>query len=118
MKTPRMSYHMTENQIPIMVGKDSFSNDYLTFILSEPDDLWFHVCDSPGAHVVLQNLPNVNQSDIETAARLAVKHSKVCGKKKIYKVHYSPISYVSKPKHAPPGQVEVSNERYLHVTIK
>lgn len=117
-KAPRLSYHMTANQIPIIVGKDSYSNDYLTFILSEPDDYWFHVCDFPGAHVVLQNLSNVTQDDIETAAQLAVKHSKVCHGKKNYKVHYGHVRYVSKPKHAPAGLVEIIEPNYLHVRAR
>jgi hypothetical protein len=38
----------------VYIGKDSKSNDYLTFNMSDNDDIWMHVKGVPGSHVVVK----------------------------------------------------------------
>jgi predicted ribosome quality control (RQC) complex YloA/Tae2 family protein len=39
---------------PILVGTSAKGNRHVTFKLASPEDLWFHVKDLPGAHVVVK----------------------------------------------------------------
>ena len=57
-----------------MVGKNNIQNEYITHTLAKPNDLWFHVKDSPGSHVVIKN-PNFTEEEIRTAAILAAYYS-------------------------------------------
>ena len=38
----------------IYVGRNNKSNDLLTFDYAKKDDLWLHVKDAPGSHVVIK----------------------------------------------------------------
>ncbi|MEJ7730537.1 MAG: hypothetical protein WKG00_15115 [Polyangiaceae bacterium] len=40
----------------VLVGRGDEDNDYLTFQVGEPHDLWLHVAGgTPGSHVVVRN---------------------------------------------------------------
>lgn len=59
------------------IGKNNKQNDYVTFTLGNPKDLWFHTKDIPGSHVVLKtSLPEARQEDINLAVQLAAYFSK------------------------------------------
>ena len=61
-----------------MVGKNSRQNDSLTFKSANRNDLWFHVKDAPGSHVIIKNDGReFSESAIEYAATLAAKYSSV-----------------------------------------
>jgi predicted ribosome quality control (RQC) complex YloA/Tae2 family protein len=60
----------------VIVGKNDKANDELSFNLADPDDLWFHVANIPGPHVLLRYGDGVTKADISFAARLAVQYSK------------------------------------------
>ena len=64
----------TPNGSKITVGQSALENDRLR---GAPDDWWFHAQDSPGAHVLLQG--PATPECIQTAARLAIQHSKSKG---------------------------------------
>ncbi|HPI98642.1 MAG TPA: NFACT family protein, partial [Synergistales bacterium] len=65
----------------IMVGLNSRGNRYLTFREARGIDLWFHIYEMPGAHVILKE-PNVYSSPenreilLSISASLAAYHSK------------------------------------------
>ncbi len=46
----------------VYIGKDSKSNDYLTFNIAEDNDLWFHIKGVPGGHVVIKVKDNYQQN--------------------------------------------------------
>ncbi len=43
-----------EDGMIILCGRNNIQNDNLTFKTASPDDLWFHVKNAPGTHVVLR----------------------------------------------------------------
>jgi len=45
----------TSDGLEMLVGRGGRDNDRLTFKLAAPEDFWFHVHGSPGAHVVVRN---------------------------------------------------------------
>lgn len=95
----------TSNGALVLVGKDAVENDRLTFQLSQKDDLWFHVKDVPGSHVLLRG-SNLLQEDIQHAANVAAYYSKAKNTMRA-KVEYCSIWNVSKPKCANAGLVEI-----------
>lgn len=68
----------TDDGFTIFVGKNSRQNDILTFKSAGRNDLWFHVKDAPGSHVIIKNDGReFSESAIEYAATLAAKYSSV-----------------------------------------
>ncbi|HEY3314022.1 MAG TPA: NFACT RNA binding domain-containing protein, partial [Bacillota bacterium] len=57
----------------ILVGRNNRQNDLLTLRLARPDDLWLHVKDIPGSHVILRLAPGeeAKPEEITEAALLA-----------------------------------------------
>lgn len=101
----------------ILVGRGEDDNDYLTFEVAEPHDLWLHVGDgTPGSHVVVKNprKGDVPRSVVERAAALAAWYSKARSAKRV-EVHYCLARDVSKPHDAPAGLVELA--RYDNIKV-
>ena len=91
----------------VYIGKDAKSNDYLTFIMSNKDDMWFHTKGIPGSHVVIfikENLPT--ESVIRQVAELAKKNSKASKEDNITVV-YCKRKFVKKEASMNDGQVRV-----------
>ena len=101
----------------VLIGRGSEDNDYLTFEVARPLDLWMHVGGgTPGSHVVVRNPERgeVPRSVIETAAAAAAWFSKARGSPKV-EVHYCRAADVSKPRGAPAGLVEIARFKKLKV---
>lgn len=100
----------------ILVGKNNYQNDKLTFKTARYNDTWFHTKDIPGSHVVLQNGgTEPSEEDILLAASLAAHFSKARGSSKI-PVDYTEIRYVKKPSGNKPGFVIFTNQKTLYIT--
>ena len=103
------------NGFTILVGQNSRENSHLTLKLAEPSDIFFHVSDFPGSHVILKLGEELaSREDLMDAACLAAYHSKAKDKK-IIKVDYTEKSNVSKPRKAPAGLVELSKFKTLKI---
>lgn len=101
----------------IWVGKNARSNDEL-IRLSSKNDLWLHVRDYSGSHVIIkQKGRDFPISIIEKAANLAAFHSKA-KHQSLVQVIYTPRKYVSKPKKSLPGEVNVLQETFIDVEPK
>ncbi|WP_432647913.1 Rqc2 family fibronectin-binding protein, partial [Mitsuokella sp.] len=100
----------------ILVGKNNYQNDKLTFKTARFNDTWFHTKDIPGSHVVLQNGgAEPSEEDILLAASLAAHFSKARGSSKI-PVDYTEVRYVKKPSGSKPGFVIFTNQKTLYIT--
>ncbi len=100
----------------IYVGRSPRGNADLTFRIARPSDLWFHVRQSPGAHVVLQfdSQRSATSDELERAAALAAYHSKARNSEKV-SVDYTERKHVRRQQNAPPGLVWYTNARTLLV---
>jgi predicted ribosome quality control (RQC) complex YloA/Tae2 family protein len=101
----------------IQYGRDAKSNDYLTFIVAEDEDIWMHVKGVPGSHVVIrvrENLPT--QEILKYAASLAKKNSKA-NKDNSAKVVYCQRKFVKKDPGMNDGQVKVDYINAEEITI-
>ena len=104
----------------VLVGKGSEENDHLTFDVAEPGDIWMHVDGgTPGSHVVIR-LPGGDEpprSVLEAVAEITAWYSKARDNK-IVGVCWCRARNVSKPRGAPAGLVQITNEKTLKVTPK
>ncbi|MCH5316455.1 MAG: NFACT family protein [Eubacterium sp.] len=89
----------------IFVGRNNVMNDRLTLKTAKNYDLWFHVKDTAGSHVVVANDGReFTDKLIREAAMLAAQNSKAGGSSNV-PVDYTIIKNVKKPAGAKPGMV-------------
>ncbi|MCL2047596.1 MAG: NFACT family protein [Defluviitaleaceae bacterium] len=105
----------TADGFDIYVGKNNTQNDEITFKIAKPHDLWFHIKNMPGPHVVLvTNGVEPSENAILEAAALAVKHSRASGSTKM-EVAYTAKKHIKKPPNAKPGLVTYDRHRTVIV---
>jgi predicted ribosome quality control (RQC) complex YloA/Tae2 family protein len=104
--------------LTILVGKNNKQNDELTFKIAKGNDMWLHVRDFPGSHVVIQTgkRKDVPRETLLDAANLAICFSKLksSGRGNIV---YTFKKYVKKPKGAEAGKVIISQDKNIFVAI-
>lgn len=66
---PHIRLNFLKHQI--LVGVNAKGNRYVTFRLAHARDLWFHVHEIPGAHVILKETEQSDPSETETAIKVA-----------------------------------------------
>lgn len=95
----------------IYIGKNNKQNDYIVSKLSSDEDLWFHVHNCAGSHVLLKtNSPT--EELILKCAQLAKKYSQAKNSTKAG-VIYTKRKYLRKPPAAPLGYVTYRNEKEI-----
>lgn len=100
----------------ILVGRSNRQNDQLTFRTARPDDVWLHVKDAPGAHVILQPAGGEPSDDaLREAAELAAYFSRARGSSRV-PVDWTRVKHVRKPKGARPGMVVYDHHQTIYVT--
>lgn len=114
-KPSRPFHYKTENGSDIYVGKNSKQNDYITLKVARKEDLWFHVKDSPGSHVVLKT-DKIFDEDIKKAAYLAALNSSLASANKV-DVDYTEKKNVNKAKGAKDGMVYYVNFSTITVNL-
>lgn len=98
----------------VLVGKNNYQNDWLTFKKANKSDYWFHVKNMPGSHVILRD-DQPSEDDIKEAAEIAAFFSK--GKDSAHvQVDYVQDKRVKKPNGAKPGFVIYTGQNSIEVT--
>ncbi len=100
----------------VLAGRSDLDNDRLSIKIAKANDWWFHVKGLSGSHVVLQ-VPAGDQPDnatLKLAAGVAAWHSKKREAKQVA-VSFTQARYVTKPRGAKPGTVEIRKEKVLNV---
>lgn len=95
----------------IYVGKNNKQNDYIISKLASEDDLWFHVHNCAGSHVLLK-YQNPTDELILRCAKLAKEYSTGKDSSKIG-VIYTKRKYLRKPPGAALGYVTYRNEQEI-----
>lgn len=107
----------TEDGFDIFVGKNNRQNDYLTHKKAKKNDLWFHVKDAPGSHVILKNdNRDFTNNALLTAAKVAAKYSSLSKSQNI-PVDYTFKANVKRHPANKPGLVNYTNYKTINVTI-
>ena len=103
------------NGYDIYVGRNNRQNDYVTLKIAKAYDIWLHVKDSAGSHVIVKNNGSgIPDEVIEYAASLAAYYSSVREKSKA-EVDYCIKKNVKKPSGALPGKVIYENYKTAYV---
>ncbi|WP_062552268.1 Rqc2 family fibronectin-binding protein [Peptoniphilus phoceensis] len=107
----------TEDGFDIFIGKNNKQNDYLTLKKAKKNDLWFHVKDAPGSHVILKNdNRDFSNNSLITAAKLAAKYSSLSKSQNI-PVDYTFKMNVKRHPAKKPGLVTYTNYKTINVNI-
>lgn len=95
-KPSKPRHFVTENNVDIFVGKNNYQNDNLTLKQANREDIFVHVKDMPGSHVIMRN-ENLIQKDYDVACFLAAYFSSM-SKEKYVEVDYTEKKNVKKLK--------------------
>jgi predicted ribosome quality control (RQC) complex YloA/Tae2 family protein len=100
----------------VLVGRTDADNDRLSLHIAKPNDWWFHIRGMPGSHVLLLARlgADPDRATLKRAAAIAAYHSKArtAG---LVAVSCTRARYVTKPRDAPPGTVQIRKEVVLKV---
>ncbi|MDP4159406.1 MAG: NFACT RNA binding domain-containing protein [Bacillota bacterium] len=104
----------------IFVGKNNAQNDWLSLRKGKPNDLWLHVKQIPGSHVLVpleagEEFPD--DTTLEEAAALAIYYSQSRGSSQVA-VDYTHIKQLKKPNSAKPGMVIYEQNWTLYLSPK
>ena len=99
----------------IIMGKDALSNDHLTTIMADPEDMWFHVKGSPGSHIIIRQGDKLITNEVKKqVAEIAAKNSKAKGD---CVVVCCKAKFVKKLPDMNPGQVRVDYKNAEEINI-
>ena len=116
MRNSRFIQYMLPGGWIVLAGRTDADNDSLSLKIADPNDWWFHVRGLPGSHVILQARPGEepDRATLKRAAAIAAYHSKArtAG---LVPVSCTRARYVTKPRGAKPGTVEIRKESILKV---
>ena len=105
------------NGFKIFVGRNNKENEEITFNRGTSRDIWLHVKDIPGSHVlIIREHKELDEDTLYYAARLAGEFSKA-GKGDKVTVDYCEKKFVKKIKNSKPGNVTYTNFKTLTVTV-
>ena len=105
----------TSGGYTILVGRNNIQNDHLTFKLAAKHDIWFHVKDMPGSHVILVTEgEEPSERDYTEAAEAAAYYSKATAAP--VAVDYTQVRNVKKPGGSKPGFVIYKTNYTAYVT--
>ncbi len=96
---------VSSDGFPILIGRSNTQNDLLTLKTARGRDVWFHVKNAPGSHVVVlcEGKPVPDSTKTEAAILAAVYSSENGGAK--VAVDYTEVKNVWKANGAKPGMV-------------
>ncbi|GBG95885.1 fibronectin-binding protein [Ligilactobacillus salitolerans] len=100
--------------VKISVGRNNLQNDRLTLKTARKDDIWLHVKNLPGSHVIVHSKEPSKQTLLQ-AAYLAAYFSKARASANVA-IDYVPVRNIHKPNGAKPGYVIYEGQKTLYVT--
>ena len=102
----------------IFVGRNNKENEEISFSKGRPNDIWMHIKDIPGSHVlILRNNQEVPDDVLMHAANLACEHSKAKKGDKVT-VDYCERKFVKKIKNSKPGNVIYTNFHTVLIEVQ
>ncbi len=106
---------VSEEGLVILVGRNSWQNEEVTFRLGAAQDLWLHAQGIPGAHVIIRTEGGeVPAATLERAARLAAYFSAARQNDNV-PVDYTLRRNVHRRRGGRPGQVTYKGQRTITV---
>ncbi len=103
------------NGYTVYIGKNNKQNDYIYSKISSPEDLWFHVLNAPGSHVLIKTEKSMPDDDtLLKTAKLAKQFSSAKDSSKT-SVVYTMRKYIKRPVNTKSGFVVFKNEKEIVV---
>jgi predicted ribosome quality control (RQC) complex YloA/Tae2 family protein len=94
-KKPNFETYYDAEGTEILVGKNNIQNEYITHKLAKHNEVWFHVKEAPGSHVIIRKTLPLSEINIRTAAQLASYFSKLRESSSV-PVDYLEVRYLKK----------------------
>ena len=109
-KDKTMYFNIDIDGFTIYYGKNNIQNDYITFKIAKPNDIWLHAKNYHGSHVIIKTMgKTVTDNILFKAAEIAAN-----GRNKIA-IDYTFKKYVKKPNGAKLGFVIYTD--YKTITV-
>ncbi len=107
---PKPRLVLSPNGFQIFIGMNNLQNDTVSTAYAEKEDLWFHVKNYHGSHVLLkaEQGREFQNADLEAAASFAAYYSEVKESVKV-EVDYTKARYIKKPNGSKPGFITYKN---------
>ena len=106
---------MSTDGFLILCGRNNRQNEELTLKIASKNDLWLHIRNVAGSHVVIRSQGSeIPDKTLEEAAIIAAVYSKKSKDTKA-DVDYTQVRYVKKPANAKPGMVIYDNFKGITV---
>ncbi len=115
---PESKHRLEIEGFRVRIGRNAKENDRLLRDAAS-DDLWLHAKGFAGSHVVIRRggRREIPDSVVREAARLAAKHSKAVGERRV-EVIVAEAKHVRKPKGSPSGLANVRKGDTLTVEME
>lgn len=111
----RPTSYKTSGGYTVLVGKNNAQNDYLSHRVAAKNDVWFHVKNFPGSHVILVTEgEEPSERDYTEAAEIAAYFSKANGDN--VAVDYTEVKNLKKPQGSKPGFVTYKTNYTAYVS--
>ncbi len=109
-------HYISKDGLHLYVGKNNRQNEHLTLKFAHRDDIWLHVQNMPGSHVIIKkDNRDIPHSTLEEAALLAAYYSKGRNGNNIA-VDYTEKKNVRKMRNAKPGMVIYDNFKTIIIS--
>ena len=114
-KKPQIPAFLTYvvDDVKIHVGKNNIQNDYLTWKQAKKTDIWMHVKDMHGSHVIIDS-DDPSETVIRAAAMLAAYYSKGRNSSSV-PVNYTPVKQLKKVPNSALGFVAIGNYKTIYI---
>ncbi len=112
----RLRMFLSSEGVEIYAGRNNTENDYILRAVAAKDDLWFHVKDCPGAHVLLRFNKDLGKASKQEAAQLAAYLSRKKNDVKA-EVMYTTVKHVRKLPGMKPGQVSLRQFDCMQIKV-
>ncbi|RJX25686.1 MAG: fibronectin-binding domain-containing protein [Acholeplasma sp.] len=106
---------ITDGPIIYTIGKNNLQNEYITHELAQKEDMWFHVKDAPGAHLIV-NTSQLTEDILRKAAMLAAYFSSMRESSSI-PVDYTKVKHIKKIPGLPGYKVSYKNQQTIYIDI-
>ncbi len=109
--------HLTIDEGEIFIGRNNQQNEYLTHRFAKPTDIWFHIQDIQGSHLILRLNVEPDDMILSKVAQYAAYFSKARDTSKV-PVDYTYIKNIKKPPGSPLGFVIFNTHQTMIVEPK
>ncbi|MBR5059921.1 MAG: NFACT family protein [Clostridia bacterium] len=109
----------TSDGFTVWIGKNNVQNELITTRKAHFNDVWFHVKQGPGAHVILRASEQdgrITEKAIFEAARICARRSGA-GSGDSREVDYTRVKHVKKQSGGKPGMVTYTNYKTIVVKL-